>query len=121
MADAAAYRAAWARRERAEADEGLRRARAAEALLPVLTKLLVERYAATYVALIGSMARGEAGLRSDIDLAAAGIPADRFYEAGAALDRIADPFRVDLVPLETATAELKAHLAAEGRVLHETL
>jgi predicted nucleotidyltransferase len=64
--------------------------------------------------LVGSLARGEFGLDSDIDLAAAGVPADKFFAAGAELERLASGFKVDLVPLESANPFFLERVSEEG-------
>jgi predicted nucleotidyltransferase len=71
------------------------------------------------VVLVGSLARGEFQVGSDIDLAAEGIPDDRFFRAGADLEAAAQGFHVDLVPIESAGPDFLADLAREGVVLHE--
>jgi predicted nucleotidyltransferase len=79
--------------------------------------VLVERYGARRVVLVGSLARGDFGPASDIDLAAEGVPDDRFFAAGAELAALAKEFRVDLVPLESATEAFRQRAAADGVVL----
>jgi predicted nucleotidyltransferase len=71
------------------------------------------------VGLVGSLARGEFRQGSDIDLAAEGVPPERFFEIAAAIDRMAEPFHADLVPLECATPAFLAQLAADGIELTE--
>ncbi len=114
------YRHAWARRSQAEVAQAAARRARAEALLPTLVHALVQTYDARRVVLIGSLARGAFGARSDIDLVVEGIAPARFFEAAAALDRLADPIRVDLIPLETAQVALYTAIEADGRILHDT-
>jgi predicted nucleotidyltransferase len=112
-----AYLTGWrerARRERADAEQAAGRALA---IARRLAQVLVDRYGAGRVLLVGSLARGDFGLGSDIDLAAEGVPDDRFFAAGAELEALAGGFRVDLVPLESATAAFRERAAAEGVVL----
>ena len=118
--DVEGYRQAWIARSRAEAEATTRAATAVRALLPDLVEILVERFGATGVVLIGSLARSELTLRSDIDLVAAGVPNALFFKAGAALDR-ASGMHVDLIPWESATPDMRAVVAAEGEVLHGRL
>ena len=69
--------------------------------------------------LVGSLARGEFSVGSDIDLAAEGIPDDAFFKAGADLEAAAEGLHVDLVPIESANAAFLADLARDGIVLHD--
>jgi predicted nucleotidyltransferase len=71
------------------------------------------------VVLVGSLARGEFRLGSDIDLAAEGVPTECFFGIAAALDRLAAPFHADLVPLECASPAFLAQVAADGIELTE--
>jgi len=68
---------------------------------------------------VGSLARGDFGPLSDIDLVVEGVAAGDFFAAGAALDRLADPVPVDLIPWEALTTEARRLLLREGVVLHE--
>lgn len=111
------YVEAWQRRaERQAAETALRRERALE-LVPELAELLRTRFAARRVVLIGSLARGDFGPSSDIDLVAEGIPPERFFRAGVELERVAEGFDVDLIPAETATPEMLEVIESEGREL----
>lgn len=71
------------------------------------------------VVLTGSLARGEFRVGSDIDLAAEGIPDDRFFRAGADLEAAAGGLHVDLVPIESADSVYLADLDREGIVLYD--
>ncbi|MEO8179074.1 MAG: nucleotidyltransferase domain-containing protein [Deltaproteobacteria bacterium] len=82
-----------------------------------LAQVLVDRHAATRVVLVGSLARGEFGPASDIDLAVAGVPPEDFFRAGADLEREAQGFEVDLIPLESANAFFLDQLSQDGVVL----
>jgi predicted nucleotidyltransferase len=109
-----AYFAGWRRREadaRAEdrAAQAVARTRADE-----LARVLVERYGARRVLLVGSLARGEFRRGSDIDLAVEGIADGLFFAAGAELEALAGGIHVDLVPLESATAAYRERTLAEG-------
>jgi len=78
-------------------------------------RLLREKYEATRVVLFGSLAH-EAWFTpdSDIDLAAWGIPAERFYRAVAEVTGMSPIFKIDLVDGETCRASLRAVLEREG-------
>jgi predicted nucleotidyltransferase len=114
---ARAWRHAW------EEDARRRKALAlrARALLPHLVELLVEEWGARRVFLIGSLARGEFGDASDIDLVAEGLALPSFYEACAAIERAAGgEFHVDLVPLESARPFVRDLVSrGEAEVLYD--
>ena len=101
--------------ERQVADETA--AAAVRAELPRVVRLLVERYRARKVVLFGSLALGLFHhARSDVDLAVEGL--DFAALAAAELDVRAILCRkVDLVPIEAASEDLRIDLAARGEVL----
>ena len=70
-------------------------------------KILKEKYGASRVVLFGSLAH-EAWftLKSDIDLYAVDIPADKFFKAEAEVESIAPMFKVDLVDHKECSPEL---------------
>jgi predicted nucleotidyltransferase len=80
---------------------------------------MARRYGARRIVLCGSLARGEFRRDSDIDLAVAGIPRGRFFEASAAAARAAGEFEVDLVPIEAATGRYREWLQRDGIVLYD--
>jgi uncharacterized protein len=68
---------------------------------------------ATEVWLFGSLAHGRIHERSDVDLAAGGIPDERYFEALARVSAIVgEP--VDLVPLESASPSLRHRILTRG-------
>lgn len=107
-ARAAAARVAAAAWRRARTDEA---AVAAEALsrLPGVRRVL----------LFGSLARGEAGPGSDVDLWIEGLPEAFWLEAVAAARAHVHDAEVDLVRAEIASAALADRVAADGIVLRE--
>ena len=112
------YYEGWHRRhERARRAAGERAAKA-RALVPVLGRCLVQDFGAHGVVLVGSLAGAAQGFTylSDIDLVVEGLPPDRFYEAGAKVERLAHPFRVDLIPAERARPGIRDAVAAGERV-----
>jgi predicted nucleotidyltransferase len=113
------YRAGWKRRSEQQAAVAQERAARARALLPVLVDELVDRWGARRVVLIGSLARGELRIDSDIDLVAWGIPPGRVLYALAALDSLSGEFDVDLIPWERASGAMREEAMA-GEVLHDT-
>jgi predicted nucleotidyltransferase len=82
----------------------------------VATRLKAE-YGASRVIVFGSLVSGAFSETSDIDIVVAGVPAAQFFRAWADVERIADGFEVDLVPLEDARPWVAAVLAADGVVL----
>ena len=71
-------------------------------------KQLKVQFGATKVVLFGSMLdHHRMTEHSDIDLAVAGLSKADFFKAGAAIDRC-QPFKIDLVMLETAPDFLTA-------------
>jgi predicted nucleotidyltransferase len=68
--------------------------------------------------LFGSLARGSAGLESDVDLWVEGLPEEDYLEAiGVARQGIAAA-EVDLVRAEWARQAVRERAMAEGVVLH---
>lgn len=111
--DLESYRAAW--RQRQQAEERLCREMAARARASAqsMAEFLKDKYGCRTVYLIGSLARGEFGERSDIDLVAEGIPPEHYVHACAEIASRSE-FPVDLIPLEKADELIKESLASEG-------
>ncbi|MCL5046447.1 MAG: nucleotidyltransferase domain-containing protein [Actinobacteria bacterium] len=77
--------------------------------------LLKQTYGAKRVAVFGSVAHRTFFTRwSDIDLAAWGIPDDRFYAAVAAVTGLSPDFKVDLVDALTCRDSLIKAIEDEG-------
>jgi len=110
-----AWRERWQRQRVADAEAAGEARKIAERL----AEQLRTDYGVRKVVLAGSLARGDFRVGSDIDLAAEGIPDDRFFRAGAELERVAGGLRVDLVPLESANPAYLADLARDGIVLYD--
>jgi len=82
-------------------------------------RLLVERFGAARVYLVGSLARGRGFHRySDIDLAVSGLPSEHYLTAVDALYRLVGR-DIDLIRMEDAADEMSGHVAAEGELLYE--
>ena len=109
------WRERWRRQREADAEA----AREARKIAERLAEQLRTDYGVRKVVLAGSLARGDFRVGSDIDLAAEGIPDDKFFRAGAELERTAGGLHVDLVPLESANPAYLADLARDGIVLHD--
>ena len=78
-------------------------------------RLLREKYGASKVVLFGSLAH-DAWFTpwSDIDLAAWGIPPERFYGAVAAITGLSPAFKIDLVDPDACRSALRATVEREG-------
>lgn len=78
-------------------------------------RLLRDQYGAHKVVVFGSLVH-EAWFTpwSDIDLAAWGIPPDRFYGAVAAVTGLSPTFQVDLVDSDACRSSLRAVVEREG-------
>ena len=112
--DFSSYKEAWKRRWAREAEADREAAARARAIAMRLADVLRERYGARRVVLVGSLARGEFRATSDIDLGVEGIPDATFFRVGAELERLADGFAVDLVPLESADRGFREAVDREG-------
>ena len=78
-------------------------------------KLLRDQYGAGKVVVFGSLVHGDWFTPwSDIDLAAWGIPSDRFYSAVAAVTGLSPIFRVDLVDSDACRPTLRKTLEREA-------
>lgn len=107
-------RTAWLRektRRRAASD----RRQVAVLMAEQAAAILKEQFGAQRVILFGSVAHGQwFGLKSDIDLAAEGIPASDFWRAWCTLDEIHPDFEINLVAIESASTSLRETLDHEG-------
>lgn len=105
----ARYRATAERRQRErKASDAARRVRALDVARRAAA-LLRDDYGATRVLAFGSLAEENGrwfGERSDIDLAAWGMPDIRFYEAVGRLQGVDPEFAIDLVMMERAPERL---------------
>ncbi len=91
------------------------RAVRARAVAQAAATLLRKQFHATRVVLFGSLAHGLWFTRwSDIDLAAWGIPPERFYAAVAAATSLDRDWTVNLVDMATAHTDLKNAIEEEG-------
>jgi predicted nucleotidyltransferase len=92
-----------------------RRRRQAWRVARKAAQLLREQYDASKVALFGSLIH-DAWLTpwSDIDLAAWGIPPERFYGAVAAVTGLSSTFKIDLIDPDACRSSLQATVEREG-------
>jgi len=119
MSEFEPYLRAWRERWRRQREADEQAAREAREIAERLARHLRDVYGVRRVVLVGSLARGDFRVGSDIDLAAEGIPDDRFFRAGADLEAAAGGLHVDLVPLESADPAFLADLDREGIVLYD--
>lgn len=95
------------------------RYRRARKILPNLVSILVSKYQAKKIVLIGSLARKkDFGFHSDIDLCTLGVEKSRYFQALGELLISAEEFDVDLICIEDADARLLAQVA-QGEVLYD--
>jgi predicted nucleotidyltransferase len=114
----AAYAAGWRVRERVQAATAAAwRTRIAQRL-PRVAKMLVDDFGATRVLLFGSVARGDAGPDSDVDLLVEGLALDRLIEATVRAGRLLEEATADLVPADRVRPEVGARAESEGIDLH---
>lgn len=117
MPDFEPYLSGWRERFAKRRLDGAAAALKAEGVARRLAQRVVDRYGASRVVLVGSLARGDFAEGSDIDLAVEGLPPDVFFAAGADLEAAAEGFLVDLVPIECATPLFLERLREEGIAL----
>lgn len=79
-----------------------------------LAQLLKDDFGAKQVILFGSLAKGRFRLESDIDLAARGIPDERYYSAVAAVTRFDRRFAVDLVDPQDCRPSVLRSIEEDG-------
>lgn len=78
-------------------------------------QVLREQFGAQRVVIFGSLAqRGWFTRWSDIDLAAWGVPDERFYLAVATITALSPAFKVDLIDPETCRPCLRQAIEREG-------
>ncbi len=89
------------------------------AVLKKAADILVKKYHARKIVLIGSLIdKNRFGVHSDIDLCVEGISGKLYFQAVGELLLLSDEFDIDIIPLEDATLEMKEQ-AMKGMVLHE--
>lgn len=115
MATWSTYAQGWRKLAKLEEEECRVRTADAWTVVQKLASMLVSDYGVRRVWVFGSLTSGEFGSHSDIDLAVEGLPRTKLFAAGAALERIAERFSVDLVPLEDASPLLRERVLQEGK------
>jgi len=108
-------REAIERRQEAENHQGEERWQQAQQLARQAARVLYEEFGAVRVLLFGSAVRRTSFTPwSDVDLAAWGIPPERFYAAVAAVTGLSADMRVDLVDPGDCRPALRANIAHGG-------
>ena len=111
----ARYRRTALAREEARREQAEQRRQVAWDVARQAARLLRESFGATRVVVFGSLAHGAwFHPRSDIDLAAEGIPPEAFWRAGVALEKIDPSFEIDLIAIEAASDRLLIELTRYG-------
>jgi uncharacterized protein len=102
----ACKRTAYAR-EAARRREVAARSETAWRIARQAARMLKADFGATRVIVFGSLAHGAwFTARSDIDLAAEGIPPHAFFKSWCALDGLGSSFEINLVAIESASEEM---------------
>lgn len=117
------YLRAWRKRIRDEEAADRERAETGRQIARELARVLGREFRATTVWLFGSLVLAERGLkefheRSDIDLAARGVPPELFFRAGARLEALT-AFPVDLVDIDACSPALRESILREGVIIYE--
>jgi len=115
--DIDSYVRGWTDRSRRRRDADARRCRELRARVREAVEVLTRDFGVTRVILFGSLARGAATERSDVDLLLRGLPPASLLEATVAVERILRDARADLVPEEMARPVVRERAEAEGEVL----
>lgn len=114
--DVEPYAAAWKRRLAEEENRWRELAGRAEEVAERAAAALVERYEATEVWLFGSLARGRFRPGSDIDLAARGLPPQKYFRILSEINADQE-FDVDLIDLDACPPWLAEAVRQHGRLL----
>jgi len=75
---------------------------------------LTKRFGAKKVVIFGSLARGDFGKRSDIDLAAWGIPPTDYFRAVDFVTGYGGTWKIDLIDADDCSASLREVIVREG-------
>lgn len=92
----------------------------AKSVLPQLIQVLVNEFQAKKIILFGSLAKGKFTQTSDIDLAVAGIPPERYFRALATVNSCTE-FEIDLKPLEDLKPYFYHRVMETGKIIYESV
>ncbi len=106
---------AIARRKKQDQSQEQKRKQRAWQLARQAAKLLRKQFGAQKVVVFGSLAhKAWFTIWSDIDLAAWGIPPNRFYAAVGTIAELNTEYKIDLVDPETCRPVLRTMIEREG-------
>jgi predicted nucleotidyltransferase len=83
----------------------------------LIARDLGQKFGAKKVILFGSLSRGDMGATFDIDLAAKGMPPERFFKAVAFATGRSSKWKIDLIDIDDCGAALSAAIEREGVML----
>lgn len=112
-----AFRTSHRQREATRAAQGVAQRERARQTAQRAADLLRTRFGSTRVRLFGSLVENEGsyfGIRSDIDLAAWGVPGGDYYLAVAQLQGLSSEFGIDLVAMERCPSHLRPAIEERG-------
>jgi len=104
-------------RAREQQTEARRRARRARSLLPEVVEVLVRRYGARRVLLVGSLAEGRHSHRSDLDLVVEGLGLLEAIDAWNDACELTE-LPVDIIRAETLSPEWRRYHQRYGELLY---
>ena len=112
------YVAGWRERARREREAAATWCARMLARLPAVARMLRDDFGVGRVLLFGSLARGEAGPGSDVDLLVDGLAMADLIRATVRAERLLQDAHADLVPTDSARPAVRARAESEGRVIH---
>ena len=112
------YKNAWDRIEKKYSDQVEKRRQNALELAAIYGRMLVEKFGAKLVKLVGSTLQpGRFNERSDIDLVVYSMPKENFFNAVAAC--MNEEFDIDVIPYEDANEFMKKAIERSGVIVYE--
>ncbi len=116
------YVRGWKKKQKKKEAARRKRTRHARKKAEAIAEMAFESFEAEKVWIIGSLAREEMRENSDIDMVISGISdlsPEEFWSLLKKADKLASPFRVDIIPAEDASPALKKRIEREGVRLDE--
>lgn len=91
----------------------------ARTIIKDLTEILIKKYSAKKIVLIGSCLKEDGfHFHSDIDLCVEGLPSSLYFQAIGELLIKAGEFDIDLIPIEDATEKMMEYIK-KGEILYD--
>ncbi len=87
--------------------------------LPKVIKILVEEFNANKIILFGSLVKGDFNQESDIDLAVAGIPSSKYFQALGKVNLFSDRW-INLKPLESLEKHFLKRVLETGECIYDS-